>query len=251
MKTQIIGDNMQALVLSLTKGEKVFAEAGSMMYIRGDVGMEAEMTGGLMSGLKRMVSGESLFMTTFDCRGEKGEVAFASPFPGKLKEVEINGTELLCQKDAFLCCTEGIEVDIALTKRLGAGFFGGEGFILESLKGKGVAYIHAGGNFVGMDLQKGETIRVDTGCIVAFESNVDYDIKFVGGLKRTLFGGEGLFFAYLTGPGKVYLQTLPFSRMADRVWAAAGGSHGEKRGIRTGSPGVNMGVNIVKDMLGR
>jgi len=251
MKTQIIGDSMQALVMNLSKGEKVFAEAGSMMYLKGSVEMEAEMTGGLMGGLKRVFSGESLFMTTFDCTGESGEVGFASPFPGKIKEVKINGTELLCQRDAFLCCTEGVEVDVALTKRLGAGFFGGEGFILESLRGNGDAFIHAGGNFVEMDLKAGQTVKVDTGCLVAFEEKVNYDIKFVGGLKRTIFGGEGLFFAHLTGPGKIYLQTLPFSRMADRVWEAAGGTKGEKRGLRTGNLGVGIGGSIVKDMLGR
>lgn len=251
MKTQITGESMQALEVSLTKGEKMMAEAGSMMYMKGPVEMEAEMTGGLMGGIKRVFSGESLFMTIFECTGDSAEVGFASPFPGKIREVSINGNELMCQRDAFLCCTEGVEVDIALSKRLGAGFFGGEGFILESLKGKGTAYIHAGGNFVERELKEEETLRVDTGCLVAFDSTVDYDIKFIGGLKRTIFGGEGLFYAVLTGPGKVLLQTLPFSRLADRVWDAAGGSVGEKRGLRSGNLGDVVGRGIIGDMLGR
>jgi uncharacterized protein (TIGR00266 family) len=251
MVTKILGDNMQALIMSLDKDEKVFAEAGSMMYIRGNVEMEAEMQGGLMGGIKRMFSGESLFMTTFKAGENGGEVGFASPFPGKLQQFKINGTEILCQRDAFLCCTEGVKVDIALTKKLGAGFFGGEGFILESLTGNGEAYVHAGGNFVELELPAGESIRVDTGCIVAFENTIDYDIKFVGGLKRTLFGGEGLFFAYLTGPGKVYLQTLPFSRMATRIWEAAGGNQGEKAGLRSGDLVSQVGGSIIKDMFGR
>lgn len=251
MKTELIGDNMQALVVKLENGEKVFAEAGSMMYITDAVNMEAEMRGGIMGGIKRVFSGESLFMTTFEGTGENAVVGFASPFPGKLREMSINGTELFCQRDAFLCCTEGVDVDIALTKRLGAGFFGGEGFILESLKGKGTAFIHAGGNFVEMELKAGEHLRVDTGCLVAFESTVDYDIKFVGGFARTLFGGEGLFFAHLTGPGKVYLQTLPFSRMANRIWEAAGANQGEKYGVRSGDFASQVGSSIVKDMLGR
>lgn len=242
---------MEALVLNLEKGEKMFAEAGAMMYLRGSVEMEAEMKGGLMGGLKRMFTGESLFMTTFLAGEGGGEVGFASPFPGKIKEISINGSEWLCQRDAFLCSTEGVNVDIALTKRLGAGFFGGEGFILESLTGNGTTYIHAGGNFVEMELKAGESIRVDTGCIVAFESSVNYDIKFVGGFKRTLFGGEGLFFAYLTGPGKVLLQTLPFSRMASRIYEAAGGNREGMSGIRSGDIVSDIGGSIVKDMLGR
>ncbi len=251
MKTQTLGDNMQALVVNLDKGEKMYAEAGSMMYMRGAVEMEAEMKGGLMGGIKRVFGGESLFMTTFQAGENGGEVGFASPFPGKLQVVKINGTEILCQRDSFLCCTEGVNVDIALTKRLGAGFFGGEGFILESLTGNGSAFIHAGGNFVEMELKAGESVRVDTGCIVAFESTVNYDIKFVGGFKRTLFGGEGLFFALLTGPGKVYLQTLPFSRMANRIWEASGANQGEHGGLRSGDFAANIGSSIVKDMLGR
>ncbi len=242
---------MEALVLNLEKGEKMFAEAGAMMYLRGSVEMEAEMKGGLMGGLKRMFTGESLFMTTFLAGEGGGEVGFASPFPGKIKEISINGSEWLCQRDAFLCSTEGVNVDIALTKRLGAGFFGGEGFILESLTGNGTTYIHAGGNFVEMELKAGESIRVDTGCIVAFESSVNYDIKFVGGFKRTLFGGEGLFFAYLTGPGKVLLQTLPFSRMASRIYEAAGGNREGMSGLRSGDIVSDIGGSIVKDMLGR
>lgn len=251
MKTQTLGDNMQALVVNLDAGEKIYAEAGSMMYMRGSIEMEAEMRGGLMGGIKRVFGGASLFMTSFNANANDAEVGFASPFPGEIKEIKIDGSEFLCQRDAFLCCTAGVNVDVALTKRLGAGFFGGEGFILQSLIGNGTAFVHAGGNFVEMELKAGESIRVDTGCIVGFESTVDYDIKFVGGFKRTLFGGEGLFFAYLKGPGKVLLQTLPFSRMANRIWEAAGGNQGEKAGFRSGDFATNIGSSIVRDMLGR
>jgi len=242
MKSELLGDNMQALVVKLDAGENMFAEAGSMMYMKGAVDMDAEMTGGLMGGIKRVFIGESLFFTTYKATGE-AEVAFASPYPGKIKEIEIDGNSLLCQRDAFLVAQEGVEVEIALSKRLGAGFFGGEGFILQELKGKGTTFIHAGGNFVEMDLKKGEELRVDTGCLVAFDSSVAYDIKFVGGIKKSIFGGEGLFYALLNGPGKVYLQTLPFSRLADKVLDAAGGNTGEKRGIRTG--------DIIGDMFGK
>ena len=174
----------------------------------------------------------------------KGKVAFAAPYPGKIIHIDLNkfNGEFLCQRDSFLCAVEGIEIDVAFTKRLGAGLFGGEGFILQSLKGKGDAFVHAGGTVIHKELKAGETLRVDTGCIVGFASNVDYDIKFVGGFRNALFGGEGLFLATLTGPGKVYLQTLPFSRLADRIAKATMKNHGEKKGARSGN--LNFKVNI-------
>jgi uncharacterized protein (TIGR00266 family) len=213
----VVGDVMQAVVVPLADGQEIRAEPGALLYMAGNVEMDSKMSGGLWGGLKRMVVGESLFITTFRSHGQ-GQVAFAAPHPGKLKILELGGGQAwLCQRDSFLCATEGIEIGIAFTKRFGAGLFGGEGFILEKLSGMGTAIVHAGGNLVEFDLVPGQTLRVDTGCIVAFEEGVSYDIQFVGGFKNALFGGEGLFLATLTGPGKCILQTLPFSRLAGRI----------------------------------
>jgi uncharacterized protein (TIGR00266 family) len=213
----VVGDVMQAVVVPLADGQEIRAEPGALLYMAGDVEMDSKMSGGLWGGLKRMVVGESLFITTFRARGQ-GQVAFAAPHPGKLKTLELRGNQAwLCQRDSFLCATDGVEIGIAFTKRFGAGLFGGEGFILEKLSGSGSAIIHAGGNLVEFDLVPGQTLRVDTGCIVAFEEGVGYDIQFVGGFKNAMFGGEGLFLATLTGPGKCILQTLPFSRLAGRI----------------------------------
>ena len=205
----VIGNVMQAVVVPLQPGQELQAEPGAMLYMAGDVAMESKLSGGLLGGLKRMVAGESLFMTRFVARSA-GQVAFAAPHPGQLKRLDLDGRwAWLCQRDSFLCATQAIEVSVAFTKRFGAGLFGGEGFILERLSGTGTVFIHAGGNFVEFDLVPGQQIRVDTGCIVAFEDSVAYDIQFVGGFKNVLFGGEGLFLAKMTGPGKVYLQSLP------------------------------------------
>jgi uncharacterized protein (TIGR00266 family) len=212
----IVGDVMQAVVIPLAGGQQVQAEPGAMLYMAGDVEMESSMKGGLLGGLKRMVSGESLFMTRFKSRVQ-GQVAFAAPHPGKLRQLDLSGNVWMCQRDSFLCATDGIEVGVAFTKRFGAGLFGGEGFILQRLSGHGTVFVHGGGNFVEFDLLPGQTLRVDTGCIVGFEEGVRYDIQFVGGFKNALFGGEGLFLATLTGPGKAILQTLPFSRLAGRI----------------------------------
>ena len=212
----VVGDVMQAVVIPLAAGQQVQAEPGAMLYMAGDVEMESSMKGGLLGGLKRMVSGESLFMTRFRSRVQ-GQVAFAAPHPGKLRQLELSGNVWMCQRDSFLCATDGIEVGVAFTKRFGAGLFGGEGFILQRLSGQGTVFVHGGGNFVEFDLLPGQTLRVDTGCIVGFEEVVRYDIQFVGGFKNALFGGEGLFLATLTGPGKAILQTLPFSRLAGRI----------------------------------
>lgn len=217
MKFQITGDNMQALLMNLMQNEEVYAEAGSMLYYRGDITMDAKTQGGLLKSIGRaLFTGESILMTTFRCNSN-GEVAFAAPTPGKIVHIEMTGNEIICNKDAYLCSASAIDVSIAFTKRLGAGLFGGQGFILEKISGNGDVFLHSGGNFVEMTLQEGEVVMVDTGCIVMMDSEVDYSIEFVGGIKKMFFGGEGLFLAKLTGPGKVILQTLPFSRLAQEL----------------------------------
>jgi uncharacterized protein (TIGR00266 family) len=228
----VVGDVMQAVVVPLAAGQSIQSEAGAMLYMAGDVQMDTSMKGGLLGGLKRLVAGESLFMTRFSARGAGGQVAFAAPHPGKLRRLDLDGgRDWLCQRDSFLCATEGVEIGIAFTKRLGAGIFGGEGFILARLHGRGAVFIHAGGNLVEFELQPGQTLRVDTGCIVGFEEGVGYDIQFVGGFKNALFGGEGLFLATLTGPGKAILQTLPFSRLAGRILGTTREGTGSTGGV--------------------
>ncbi|MBN2100548.1 TIGR00266 family protein [Candidatus Dojkabacteria bacterium] len=243
MKHSIIGDDMQALILDLDKGEQIFAEAGSMMYMKGSVEIDAEMKGGFLGGVKRLLQRESLFLVRFDSTGDDAEVAFAPPYPGHIKHVEMNGNTLVCQKDAFICSVGNIESDITFVKRLGFGFFGGEGFILQKITGKGDLFIHAGGNFVEKELAENEEIKVDTGCIVAMDESVDYDIKSVGNIKTSIFAGEGLFVAHLKGPGKVWLQTLPFSRMAEKIASAVGRSKGESRGA------AGVGGEIFKSIV--
>jgi|UniRef100_UPI00404B22E6 uncharacterized protein (TIGR00266 family) len=231
---QIHGDDMQYIEIELDPGEATVAEAGGMMYMDDGIAMEtifgdgSQAHSGLMGSLlgagKRLLTGESLFMTVFQNQGTgKRRVAFGAPYPGKIIPVrlsEVNG-ELIAQKDSFLCAAKGVSIGIAFQRRLGAGLFGGEGFIMQRLTGDGLAFVHAGGTLHERTLGPGETLRVDTGCIVAFERSVDYDIKMVGGIKSALFGGEGLFFATLRGPGKIWLQSLPFSRLASRIVAAA------------------------------
>lgn len=218
----IIGDDMQAVIIYLDPAEAVTAEAGALMYKSQDVEMDTGTHGGIFKGLKRMITGESFFITAFKYTGkERGEVAFSAPYPGKIIPVDLSQGAVLCQKDAYLCSAYGVDINIAFTRRLGAGFFGGEGFILQRLSGNGFAFIHAGGSLIKKTLKKGDVLHVDTGCLVAFTENIEYNIQFVGGIKTALFGGEGLFFAVLSGEGEVFLQTLPFSRMADRIVAAA------------------------------
>lgn len=227
---ELIGDDFQAVVITLDPGEAVRADPGSMMWMEPGVVMDTSTGGGVFKGLKRLIGGESFFITSFTNEGaERSRVAFAGDFPGKILPVDLSRGTVLCQRSAYLCSARGVEVSVAFTKRLGAGFFGGEGFILQKLVGDGMALIHAGGHIVERELLPGDTLRVDTGCIVGFEESVDYDIQMVRGVKTMLFGGEGLFHAVLRGPGKCWIQTLPFSRFADRVMAAAGGSRGEKR----------------------
>jgi uncharacterized protein (TIGR00266 family) len=221
---EILGDDMQLVEVELDPGEAVRAETGAMCYMDDGIAMDTGTGGGIMNGLKRMISGESFFITSFSNTGRgKKRVAFAAPYPGKIIPLDLSkfGGRILCQKDAFLCAASGTEITVAFTKRFGAGLFGGEGFILQRLVGDGLAFVHAGGTIVKKTLSPGQLLKVDTGCLVAFEEGVDYDIGFVGGFTNALFGGEGLFLAELRGPGTVYLQSLPFSRLADRVATAA------------------------------
>ncbi|RME77001.1 MAG: TIGR00266 family protein [Chloroflexi bacterium] len=234
---QIYGDDMQIVEIELDPNEGVRAEAGTMIYMGDGIQMQTSTGGGLFKGLKRMVTGESFFITSFVYNGPgKGHVAFGAPYPGKIIPVDLTqvGGQFLCQKDSFLCAAQGIEISVAFTKRIGAGLFGGEGFILQKLVGDGLAFIHAGGTVIQKQLAAGQTLRVDTGCIVGFAPTVTYDIQFVGGFKNALFGGEGVFLARLTGPGLVYLQSLPLSRLADRILAGARASKGETRRGGTG-----------------
>jgi uncharacterized protein (TIGR00266 family) len=244
---QIYGDDLQLVEIELDPGEGVRAEAGTMTYMQDGVQMQTGTGGGIFKGLQRAITGESFFITTFlNTGGGKQRVAFAAPYPGKIIPLLLDdfGGSIICQKDSFLCAAQGIEVEIAFTKRLGAGIFGGEGFILQRLKGPGMTFVHAGGTVIEKDLAAGETLRVDTGCLVAFAESIDYDIKFIGGFTNALFGGEGLFLATLTGPGKVYLQSLPFSRLADRVLAAARFKQtGEKKGA------AGIGGDILGNLL--
>ena len=226
---EIFGNDMQVVEVELDRGETIIAEAGAMNWMEDDIVYEAKMGDGsnqdeglmgkLLSAGKRALSGESLFLTHFtNTSNSKRRVAFAAPYPGHILPIDLAqmGGELLCQKDAFLCAALGTELDIAFSRRLGTGFFGGEGFILQHLRGDGMAFVHAGGSVIKKELNN-EVLRVDTGCLVAFSSSVDYNIEMVKGLKSMFFGGEGLFLATLQGTGTVYLQSLPFSRLADRI----------------------------------
>jgi uncharacterized protein (TIGR00266 family) len=239
---KVIGDDIQIVEVELDPGETIIAEAGAMNYMDDGITFEAKMGDGskpdggffgkLMDAGKRVITGESIFLTHFTNSGSgKKSVAFAAPYPGKIIPIDmtkVNG-ELLCQKDAFLCAALGTEIGIAFTKRLGAGFFGGEGFILQRLRGDGMAFVHAGGTIIKKKLNN-DTIRVDTGCIAAFTSGINYDIERAGSLKSMFFGGEGLFLATLSGTGVVLLQSLPFSRMADRILQHAPSAGGSRKG---------------------
>ncbi len=231
---EIRGDDMQFVEIELDPAEAVVAEAGGMMFMDDGIGMEtifgdgSRQNSGIMGALlgagKRLLTGESLFMTVFQNQGSgKKRVAFGAPYPGKIMPMNLRelGGELIAQKDSFLCAAKGVSIGIAFQKRLGVGLFGGEGFIMQRLTGDGWCFVHAGGTLYERTLAPGEVLRVDTGCIVAFQPSIDYDIQLVGGVKTALFGGEGLFFATLRGPGKIWLQSLPFSRLAGRIVAAA------------------------------
>lgn len=240
---ELFGDDMQYVEVTLDPGEVVVAEAGGMMYMTEGIEMQtvfgdpSKSSGGMFSKIldagKRMITGESLFLTTFGAvRHKREQVAFAAPYPGKIVPMHLDelGGELICQKDAFLCAARGVQVGIAFQRKILAGLFGGEGFILQRLTGDGIAFLHAGGTITRRELGAGETLRVDTGCLVALQPSVDYDIQMAKGIKNAVFGGEGLFLATLQGPGVVWLQSLPFTRLAGRVLAnlpATGRGKGE------------------------
>ncbi|MBM7715470.1 uncharacterized protein (TIGR00266 family) [Bacillus thermophilus] len=243
---KIYGDDMQFVEVELDPGETVIAEAGSLMMMDDGIDMEtvfgdgSNQSGGLMGKLigagKRVLTGESLFMTTFtNSRSGKKHVSFASPYPGKIIPMDLSehGGKMICQKDAFLAAAKGVAVGIEFQRKIGTGFFGGEGFIMQKLEGDGMAFVHAGGTIHQKTLEPGEVLRIDTGCLVAMTSGIDYNVEFVRGIKTALFGGEGLFFATLRGPGTVWIQSLPFSRLASRVFAAmpAKGGSSDEGGI--------------------
>jgi len=230
MRYEIFGDDMQVAVIHLEGGDDIRAEAGAMMFMDTQVTYDTKMDGGLFKSLGRWFSGESLFFATFSAPSGQGRVSFSAPYPGKIQVFELTGNSIICQRDSFLCCHGDIDLSIAFNKRLGAGFFGGEGFILQRISGHGTAFVHVGGNLVTETLEQGQTLLVDTGCLAAFDESVDYDIQMAGSLKTSLLGGEGLFLAKLTGPGRVLLQTLPFSRLANRIYSAVGGNKGDTSG---------------------
>ncbi|PKM76345.1 MAG: TIGR00266 family protein [Firmicutes bacterium HGW-Firmicutes-15] len=251
---QIYGDDMQIVEIELDPGEGVRAEAGAMMFMEQGIEMQTSTGGGIFKGFKRAITGESFFITTFLNNGNrKSKLAFGAPYPGSVIVLDLArlGGKFICQKDSFLCSARGVEVEVAFTKRIGAGLFGGEGFILQRLEGDGLAFVHAGGTLIEKNLVAGETLRVDTGCLAAMATTVDYDIQFVGGFKNSLFGGEGLFLAKLTGPGLVYLQSLPLSRLADRIVAASrfGSNREESRGLG-GIGGAVLGAGLLGSFLG-
>ncbi len=253
---EIKGAEMQFVEVELDPGEAAVGEAGSMMFMDAGIGMDtvfgdgSQQTGGffgkLLSAGKRLVTGESLFTTVYtNNAGAKQRIAFAAPYPGKILPMDLRqlGGTLICQKDAFLCAARGVSLGIAFQQKLSVGFFGGEGFIMQRLDGDGLAFVHAGGTVLRRELAAGQTLLVDTGCVVAYTPGVNFEIQYVGKIKTALFGGEGLFFAKLTGPGQVWMQSLPFSRLASRVFAAApqnGGSREE--GSLLGGGGLLGGI---------
>ncbi len=245
---EIIGSEMQCVEIELDPQESVIAEPGAFMYMDDGIEMEtifgdgsSRQGNGFMDKLwgagKRLLTGESMFMTAYThTTYGKAKIAFASPYPGKIIPLDLSdfGGKIICQKDAFLCAAKGVSVGIEFQKKLGTGLFGGEGFIMQKLEGDGMAFCHAGGHIIRRILKPGETLRVDTGCIVAYTQEIDYDIKYVGGVKNMIFGGEGIFFATLKGPGQVWLQTLPISRLASRVLSYGVGSRKEEGSILGG-----------------
>ena len=240
---EIHGEEMQFVEIELDPHEGVVAESGSFMMMDDNITMDTifgdgsgqskDILGSLFSAGKRLLTGESLFMTVFtNASGQKRKISFASPYPGKIIPVDLtnfNG-EFICQKDAFLCAAKGVSISIEFSKKIGRGLFGGEGFIMQKVQGDGLAFLHASGTVIKRELKAGELLRVDTGCLVGFSRSVDYDIEFIGGIRNTIFGGEGMFFATLRGPGTVAIQSLPFSRLANRVLAYAPKSGGKSRG---------------------
>lgn len=249
---EIHGSDMQLVEIELDPGEGVRAEAGAMTYMEDNIEMQTNTGGGMFSGFKRMMTGEGFFITTFKNEGRgKKRVGFSAPYPGKIIPIDLNryNGQFICQKDSFLCAANGVDIDVVFNKRLGAGFFGGEGFILQKLTGNGLGFIHAGGTIIKKTLERGETLRIDTGCIVGFESSVSYDIKFVGGFKNALFGKEGLFLATLSGPGDVFIQSMPISKLSERILANVGHQGGQGDAARSGRSG-GLGAVVAGGILG-
>lgn len=254
---EIFGNEMQYVEVELDPGEAAIGEAGAMMYMQdgiemdtvfGDGSQQGGFFGKVLGAGKRLLTGEGLFTTIFHNEGRgKRRVAFAAPYPGKIIPVQLSaiGGTLICQKDSFLCAAKGVSLGIAFQKKLGVGLFGGEGFIMQKLEGDGLAFVHAGGTLKELVLSPGESLRIDTGCIVAFQPTIDFDIKYVGKVKSAIFGGEGLFFATLTGPGKVWLQSLPLSRLANRIILSAPAAGGRSVG-----QGSLLGAGILGGILG-
>ena len=258
---EIKGSEMQFVEVELDPGEAAVGEAGSLFFMDAGIAMDTvfgDGSGGgggifgkLLGAGKRLVTGESLFTTVYTNQADsKQRVAFGAPYPGKIIPMDLRqlGGMLICQKDSFLCAARGVSLGIALQRRLSAGFFGGEGFIMQKLEGDGLAFVHAGGTVVRRELQAGQVLMVDTGCVVAYTPTVDFQIQYVGKIKTALFGGEGLFFAKLTGPGTVWLQSLPFSRLASRVFAAAPQRGGGKEEATLG--GLAVGGGLLGGLLG-
>ncbi|MCF8244469.1 MAG: TIGR00266 family protein [Saprospiraceae bacterium] len=244
---KLFGEEMQFVEIELDPQETIVAESGSFMMMDSDVSMQTifgdgsaqqtGMFGKLLSAGKRILTGESLFMTAFTNVGQgKKRVSFAAPYSGKIIPLDLQRLDgkVICQKDAFLCAAKGVSVGIEFQRKMGTGLFGGEGFIMQKLEGDGMAFVHAGGMVIERVLAPGDILKVDTGCVVAYTSSVDFDIEFVGGVKNTIFGGEGLFFATLRGPGKVWLQSLPISRLADRILRYGGGKRKEEGSVLGG-----------------
>lgn len=242
---KLLGEEMQCVEVELDPQEAVIAEPGSFMMMTDGIQMETlfgdgnekGIMGKLFSAGKRLLTGENLFMTVYtNVSSQKRQISFAAPYTGKIIPMDLSklGNKIICQKDSFLCAAKGVSVGIEFQKKLGTGLFGGEGFIMQKLEGDGMAFVHSGGHVIEKDLQAGEMLKIDTGCIVAFTSSVSYDIQFVGGIKNTLFGGEGVFYAVLRGPGKVWIQTLPISRLAGRILSYGTGSRKEEGSILGG-----------------
>ena len=256
---KVEGEDLQFVEIELDPGESVVAEAGALMYMSAGIKMETifgdgsgqgqgkGLMGALLGAGKRVLTGESLFMTVFTAQGGRRErVAFAAPYPGRILAMDLKkqGGELVCQKDSFLCAAKGISIGIAFQKKIGVGLFGGEGFIMQSLEGDGLAFVHAGGTVHPLELGHGQSLRVDTGCLVALQPSVSYDVQLVGGIKTAFFGGEGLFFATLTGPGHVWLQSLPLSRLADRISRAIPGIGRGRKGEGSVLDAIGIG-NVI------
>ncbi|NIA09901.1 MAG: TIGR00266 family protein [Nitrospiraceae bacterium] len=245
MKYKITGDNLQIVTIELDEGQKIYAEAGSMVYMTPNVKMEAKARGGLLKGIGRKFMGETFFMTEFSSVGGTGLAAFGGNAPGTIKEIELkDGKEFIVQKDAFLCAENSVDLSVAFQKKLGAIFFGGEGFILERLKGNGTVFVHACGDFIEMDLKDGESIKVDTGSVVGWDGTVSYDIERVKGIKTMFFGGEGIFLTKLTGPGKIIIQSMTLHNLAMALYPFM--PHPQQTSGRSGVVGT-----LLDETLGR